>query len=241
MTKYSVLIPFYNEEKILYKNTLRVYAFLLKKKIDFEIILVNDTSDDNSLKIANQLANKYPEIKVFSYSEGPSRRENLYWSFPKTSGDIIAFTDVDLAVNETHFSRLFSELINNDADLCIGSRYEPGAKYYRGIFRQIISILYHKSLQVIFNCNLSDLQCGFKAFKRKSILKILEKCGHDYSFRRGWFLDAEILLRAHKMGMKIIQIPIVWQARKRSSFNLIREIKMVPEIIRLLIEFNKTH
>jgi len=233
MVKYSVLIPFYNEEKILKSNVLQVYNFLKKEGYDFELFIVNDSSKDKSLEIANDLSKMHPEIRVLSYTNGPSRRENTFWSFPKTSGDILAFTDLDLSVSEKYFPKLFSELDRQNADVCVGSRYESGSTVHRELTRRITSIVYLKTVQWLFRCPVSDFQCGFKAFKRKSLLKILKKCGYDKSFQRGWFFDAELIIRAYRDGMKVATIPVVWNCGKQSSFKITRESKVIPYMLKL--------
>jgi len=233
MAKYSVLIPVYNEEKILEKNTIRIYNFLKKAGYDFELFLINDSSKDRSLEIANKLAKIHPEIRVISYSNGPSRRENLFWSFPKTSGDVIAFTDLDLAVSEKYFPKLFSELERNNSDMCIGSRYESDSVVHRELMRKIVSIAYLKTVQLLFRCPISDFQCGFKAFRRRKLLKILKECGYDKSFQRGWFFDAELIIRAYRNGMKITTIPVVWNRGKQSAFKITRELKVIPYMLNL--------
>ncbi len=233
MAKYSVFIPVYNEEKILEQNALRVYYYLKKKGYDFEIYLVNDSSTDRSPEIAKRLSKQKPEIHVISYNNGPSRRENLFWSFPKSKSSIIAFTDLDLAVNEKYFSKLFSELEFQNADIGTASRYEPGSIVYRGIFRRMISIAYLKIVQTLFKCPISDFQCGFKAFKRKRLMKLLKECRYDKTFKRGWFFDAEILIRAHKNGMKIVTFPVVWKSGKKSTFSVARDAKLIPYMLKL--------
>lgn len=229
MKSYSILFPLYNEEEILESHTLRVYKYLEKKKYNFELILVNDSSTDNSLKIANQLAKKYSKIRVISYSNGPSRRENLFASFREATGDIIAFTDLDLAVDEKYFEKLFAGV--NKSDICIASRYDFGAKMYREWWRGLISIIYLKTIQFLFNCPISDFQCGFKAFRKEILLPLLDECGYDEKFTRGWFLDAELLIRAFKRGNKVVSIPVVWNRGKMSSFNFLREAKIIPYVI----------
>jgi len=233
MAKYSIFVPFYNEEKILEPHTLRVYNYLKKQGYDFDIYLVNDSSKDKSQEIAQKLSKKYQEIYVLSYTNGPSRRENLFFSFPKSSSRILAFTDIDLAVNEKYFEKLFSELESQNADICTASRYEPNSIVSRSLFRRIISMAYRKTIQTLFQCPVSDFQCGFKAFKRQSFMKVLKECKYDHSFKRGWFFDAEILIRAHKKGMKIVAIPVEWNSGKQSSFKFFRDVKVIPYMLKL--------
>jgi hypothetical protein len=233
MAKYSIFIPFYNEEKILEQHSLRVYNQLKKDGYDFDIYLVNDSSKDKSPEIAKKLSKKYPQIHSISYSNGPSRRENLFWSFPKSSSEIVAFTDLDLAVDEKYFKTLFSELENQNADICTASRYEPGSVVSRSLFRRLISMSYRKTVQTLFRCPVNDFQCGFKAFRRQCVMKVLPECSYDKSLTRGWFLDAEFIVRAHKKGMKIVSFPVKWNSGKKSSFNVFRDAKLIPYLLKL--------
>jgi hypothetical protein len=233
MKKYSVFIPFYNEEKILESNALNVYQYLKSAKYDFELHLVDDHSTDKSFAIARNLAKRYPEIKTMSFEFGPSRRENLFQQFQKVKSEVIAFTDVDLAVPVRHFDKLFEELIEGNADVCIGSRYEAGSTVKRELWRRIISVCYTKIIRSLFACPVTDFQCGFKAFKRQALKEVIEELGYDHSSKRGWFLDAEFLIRAHLGGKKITMIPVEWNCGKRSTFRIMRELKMVPYIFSL--------
>lgn len=233
MAKYSVFIPFYNEEKILEQHTLRIFNYLKNQGHDFDIYLVNDSSKDSSQAVAQKLSKKHPEIHALSYTNGPSRRENLFWSFPKSSSEIVAFTDLDLAVNEKYFNTLFSEMEKQKADICTASRYDMGSITSRSLYRRIISMAYRKTIQTIFGCPVSDFQCGFKAFKRQSLIKVLKECGYDNSLTRGWFFDAEVIIRAHKRGLKIVSFPVKWNSGKQSSFRFLRDVKLIPYMLKL--------
>ena len=239
MAKYSIFVPFYNEEKILEKHTLRIYNYLKSQDYDFDIYLVNDSSKDNSEAVAQKLRKKHSKIHVLSYTNGPSRRENLFWSFPKSKSEIVAFTDLDLATNEKNFSKLFTELEKNNADICTASRFEKGAKISRSLFRRMISLSYRTTIQIMFGCPVRDFNCGFKAFKRESVLKLLKECGYDHSLKRGWFFDAEIMIRANKKGMKIVSFPVEWNSGKQSSFKFSREAKLIPYMLKLWLNLKK--
>ena len=73
----SIFLPVYNEKKILAEHVLLVYKSAKKLKRPFELVIVDDSSNDTTPGIAKKLANKYPEIRHRRFENGPSRRENL--------------------------------------------------------------------------------------------------------------------------------------------------------------------
>ena len=81
--------------------------------------------------------------------------------------------------------------------------------------------------------------CGFKAFKKEVILKLVEEMGYDKSLRRGVFWDTELLVRAIKNGYKIKEIPIWWNERYESKLYFKREIKAVGYIINFARTLNR--
>jgi dolichyl-phosphate beta-glucosyltransferase len=105
-----------------------------------------------------------------------------------------------------------------NADICIRSRYEHCAEVHRGLWRRIFSDAYMKTVQVLFNCPVSDFQCGFKAFKKMSFLPILKEFDYDATLKRGWLFDAEFLIRSYRKGLQIITIPVVWNCNRKGSF-----------------------
>jgi len=230
--KLSVIIPVYNEAKIIEKNVMRVYSEIKKISNNFEIIICDDSSTDLSPEISQELARKFREIKYVSYQNGPSRRENLALTIKHAKGDIIAYLDSDLAVNPSYISRLVSG-IENGYDVVVGSRYVRGAISERRFLRWVISKFYNFLVQLYFGSRILDHQCGFKAFKRDVALRLVDKLGYDSRFRRGWFWDAELLIRAQLDRFRILEIPIVWTYGNRSTFKLMREIKMIPYVIPL--------
>jgi len=78
-----------------------------------------------------------------------------------------------------------------------------------------------------------DHNCGFKAFKKSIAMKLVKEGGYDGKMVRGWFWDAEILIRAQQKGYKIKQIPVRWIEPKASSFSIKREMRMILYVLRL--------
>jgi len=226
----SLFVPCYNEEKRLEHNILKIYAAFLEFHTPFELIIVDDGSIDTTGKIAKNLIKKYNEIHYQYFNNGPSRRENLAKAFRTAHGDIIVFMDLDLSVDLSYLPILLESI--KTYDIAIGSRYK-GKHAQRTFFRRVVSIFYNLFMRFYFGSNIEDHQCGFKAFKTEKLFLLLNKLGYDSTFKRGWFWDAELLFYAQKSGYSINEFPVGWHEGKQSTFDLKRELKMLPYILRL--------
>lgn len=226
----SFFLPFYNEEKILEENAKILAEALRKERIPFEIVLVDDTSRDRSPAIAKKLGMKKP-FRYMRYETGPSRRENLAEAFKSARFDYVAFMDVDLATDLRHLRQLLLEL-ERGADVVTGSRYK-GVKAQRELYRLILSKIYNSLIIFLFGSRIKDHQCGFKAFKKEKALQLIREAGYDRSFTRGWFWDAEMLIRAQKRKLVIAEFPVRWKSGKQSSFNFKREFKILRYMLDL--------
>ena len=74
---------------------------------------------------------------------------------------------------------------------------------------------------------MHDFTCGFKAFRKEVIVGLVERLGYDRTGRRGWFWDAEMLIRTQREGLRISEIPVVWSAAQESTFSFRREMYFV--------------
>lgn len=232
MYELSVFLPVYNEEKILEKNTRIVYDTVKSITKGFEICIVDDSSTDKTPEVAKKLA-KDKRIRHIRFENGPSRRENLGIAFKKARGDIIGFMDIDLASDIKKLKVLIKK-IRNGSDIAIGSRYK-GKRANRKGYRKLISYAYNTGMKVVFQSTVKDHQCGFKFFKKDVVMKLIDRMGYDANFKRGWFWDAELLIRAQKAGYKISEVPVRWRFGAQSSFNVKRELRMLPHVFGLRI------
>jgi hypothetical protein len=234
----SVFVPVYNEEEILENNIKKIVEELKKIGEDFEIFIIDDNSTDKSSQIGQKLSQNNPYIKYIRFNNGPSRRENLAASFKKAGGDIIIFMDTDLATSPEYLNQLINE-IKQGADIAIGSR-RMGIAAKRELFRKIISQFYNSFLKLLFKSKIKDHQCGFKAFKKEFVLGLVSDMGYDKSFKRGWLWDAEILIRAQVKKINIKEFPVKWKRGEKSSFNIFRELKVIPFALNLKKKLSKS-
>lgn len=230
MNKVSMFIPILNEEEILQRDVELIETVLKRLPQDFEIFVVDDASNDNSAIIAQKIAKSNRRVSHLRFELGPTRRENLAQAFKNANGDIVAFMDIDLATDLNCVSDLINKVVQEDYDIVIGSRYVKGSKIKRKLFRLIISKMYNAWIRMLFKTQIMDHECGFKAFKRDVILKLVEEMGYDKTLRRGVFWDTEFLVRATHHRYKIKEIPVIWTERKKSALNFRREIKSLGYI-----------
>lgn len=239
--KVSLFVPVFNEEKIIERHVKTFDHAIRKVPFDYEIFIVNDASDDKTAIIAEKIRQIDKNISLLNYKIGPTRRENLAQAFKKAGGDIIVFADMDLIMG-SYFLPDLTNLINEVTagyDIAIGSRYVPGAKIKRKPFRLLISILYNVLVRFMFKTGIHDHMCGFKAFKKDVISKLVDEMGYDETLRRGVFWDTELLIRAIRHGYKIKEIPVSWQEGDESALYFKREIKAIPYIIKFKKEIDR--
>lgn len=200
-------LPAKNEEEIILANSRRLFDYLKEQNLgcNWRIVVLINGSADKSFQMAVNLEKDYPEhFRAINYEQGGKSR-TLKEYFRTSEADILAFMDIDLAVALEDISALINPLLENRADIVIGSRLMPGAKTGRSALRDFSSRGYNRLAQLVLRNRISDLQCGFKAFK-KSLFKKLEPYFQD----NRWFFDAELIMLSLKFNYRLKQIPVDW-------------------------------
>lgn len=211
---FSLFIPIYNMDTKAEKNISICWSWLSRKFENFELIVVDDNSNDGSCGFvvtdSGLVSEKKDGIKYLHYKNGPSRRENLAASFDIAQNNLAGFIDGDLSCDLDDLISAVNLIRAENADIVIGSRYIKGAIIKQKLFRRIISFIYNSAIRFFFNSNIYDHQCGLKIFRMKTIMPIIKRMGYDKTYLRGWFWDAELLIRAQAEGAKIIEMPAHW-------------------------------
>ncbi len=203
--KISVCIPMYNEGKII-ESTARALDEYMRNNFaegDYEIIFSDDGSSDGSADIVRGLS--LVGVNVVGSNENKGKGYAVRKAFLEANGDVIMFTDADLAYGVEVIGKVFSIMeADKSADVLIGSRNlsKDGYEGYTFI-RKIASKTYIKVLCATGGFKLSDSQCGCKAFRYDAVQKIFPRCEVDrFAF------DFEAILWALKYGMKIVEMPV---------------------------------
>jgi len=218
----SVVIPTYNEGKILEKNTLKIrdsVAAVAKSLGEaYEIIIVEESTDQTPV-IADKLAKKYKEIRHIRSEKKLGKGGAIERGALAAKGDKIAFIDLDLSTGIEAVPRLIKSL--GDCDVVMGSRYHPESKIKRVPLRLFLSKVYSVVSRVMLGIPYRDIQCGFKAFRKP----VTEVFGDIWN--KTYFWDAEFVFFAKRKGFKIKEIPIRWDEDKENittTFLMIRNL-----------------
>lgn len=172
----SIIIPIYNEEKSIKKLVEEIEWVFKKNKLEGEIIIVNDGSTDKSAEIVNSLSNKKPNIKVFHHRINLGKSKALETGFNNSKGNIFFMIDSDLQHTSKDIPK-FVKKINEGYDIVNGWRKNRKD----GFFKKLSSKTFNRLSCKLFNLNIHDLNCGYKAIRKEVLDEIkLKKDFHRY-------------------------------------------------------------
>ena len=202
--KLSIIIPCYNEENTIKVIVEKVLKFSLYDK---EIIIVDDCSTDQSRKIIKNLAEDTSIIKYFFLDKNLGKGAALNKGFKEANGDIILIQDADLEYDPKDYPILIKPFIETDADVVYGSRF-LGGEYVRLHF--FWHFLANKFLtivtNVVTNLNMSDMETGYKVFKKNVINSIEIK-------EKSFGVEPEITVKLAKKKFVFYEVPISYRGR----------------------------
>ncbi len=213
----SLILTGFNEGSILENNLETIKKILDRMKYSWEIILIDDKSSDSTLEIFVSFAKKFQNISVFHHLENIGRGGSISEGIRRAKGDIVGYLDTDLELSPIHIPE-FVEAIQNGHDGAFGMRSYSFPQ--DSVFRVLLSIGYKKIVQYFLSIQVEDSATGFKFFKRKSILPILEMVKDSR-----WFFDTEIVARCILANHSIIHIPVTYKKNplKKSSVHFIKD------------------
>ena len=221
----TLIIPMYNESSIIADTAKTVSDYMQNNFTSYEIIFSDDGSRDDSANIVRNLC--LPSVKVIGYEKNRGKGCAIRTAMLEARGDIVMFTDADLAYGTDVIKRVYEALSQSDANMLIGSRNlsKDGYEGYTFI-RKVMSKIYIKVLCMVGGFKLSDSQCGCKAYKQEAAKRIFERCKVD-----GFAFDFESILWAQKFDYKIIELPVKIVNHRESTVNVIKDtFKMLGDL-----------
>jgi glycosyltransferase involved in cell wall biosynthesis len=209
----SVILPVYNECNRLEDCIGKVDGYLSGVYSSYEIIVIEDSSTDNSYEIAKEVAARNNHVVLLHNDRRLGRGASLNEAIRASRSDLVMYMDVDLATDISYIERLVTPL-KNGVSLTTGSRLMKDSKAVRPLSRDIASRSYNTFVRVLFGSRVYDHQCGFKGFKKKDIEPVL-----GYIRDNHWFWDTELLIVCQKLGLVVDEFPVTWKHNGGNNMN----------------------
>jgi len=219
--KISIIIPVWNDEERLLKSLPIIKNYMKGIGIsDYEIIVVDDGSIDNTRKSALKQGCVLTPIRRHR-GKGYSVKEGMLMA----KGEYLLLTDCDLSTPISYFDEFIKFF--PQYDIVIASRGTDGSKVETSFFKKIMGRLSHIPISFVVK-DIKDSQCGFKLFQREVARKIFSK-----SIIEKWGYDFEILYLAQKYGYRIKEYPVHWTNMPGSKVKLSDYPKTLLELFKI--------
>ncbi len=204
--RVDAVIPVYNEQHVLERSITTLHAFLSEHlAYDWRILIADNASTDETLRVARELADRFPRVAVM-HLEKKGRGRALRAAWLGSSADIVSYMDVDLSTDLNAYPVMIRAIAEEGFDLATGRRLGRGAKVIgRKLQREITSRGYNLIIKAAFRTRFTDAQCGFKAISRTAADALVPLVRDN-----AWFFDTETLILAEKKGYRIKQVPVRW-------------------------------
>ena len=225
---HTIVIPAYNEARRLEATLDRVLGYVSRQPWNAEVLVVNDGSHDATRDIVLNYAAHNPALRLVDNPSNRGKGYSVRHGVMEARGELILFTDADLASPIEEGERLLAALAAG-ADMAIGSRWLDKRLQTRPqpLYRRVLGRVFNLALRIVLGMNYKDTQCGFKAFRRQAAelvfpLQIIER----------WGFDPEILFLARRLGLRVDEVAVKWAHQENTKINPIKDgLRMFTELL----------
>jgi dolichyl-phosphate beta-glucosyltransferase len=222
---FSLIIPAYNEEHRLPDTLKQVTAYLQAQPYEFEVLVVENGSTDNTLAIAQAFAVENPRVRALQNNprgKGLAVKRGML----EARGEYRFMCDADLSMPVTEINKFLPPTLSG-YDIIIASREGPGSvRYNEPIYRHLGGRGINLIIRLLALPGLQDSQCGFKCFTARVAEDLFR-----VQTLSGWSFDIELLYVARKRGYRLVEVPIHWYYQTESKVHAVRDaLRMTRDI-----------
>ncbi|TKB23966.1 glycosyltransferase family 2 protein [Desulfopila sp. IMCC35006] len=228
----SVIVPGYNEAAIIEKSLAVLHNYLVtnENRFDWELLVINDGSTDNTGELAENFASQHSNVRVLHHFVNYNLGQALRYAFNECRGDYVVTLDIDLSYAPEHIGNMFDAIVRQQAKIVIASPYMKGGKVANVPWlRKFLSINANRFLSMTAKGDLATLT-GMVRIYDGTFLRNLSLKSMDVS------IHAEILYKAMVLGARIVEIPgtLDWNPSNDPNFNRSSSMKIGRSIFAYL-------
>lgn len=220
----SVFFPAYNDSGTIASLVITALRSARQLTSDFEVIIVDDGSADQTSQIADELARTYPEVKVVHHQKNRGYGAALRSGFAAATRDLVFYTDGDAQYDPAEMAALW-KAFDDDVDLVNGykiSRSDP-------LHRIIIGRIYHHTVKMLFGLKVRDVDCDFRLLRRSIFDRVMLE-------KSSGVICLEMMKKIQDAGFRIAEVPVHHYHRafgKSQFFNFRRLYKTAVDVFKL--------
>lgn len=209
MSKVSIIIPAFNEAVSIARCLKEIMRAMNDSKFDYEMIVIDDGSNDSTYLVSNSVAKNNSKIKLIKNDVNMGKGHAIKRGLQHSSGDFVAYMDADFSMHPKQLTLFLSKL--READAVIGSKRHPKSIISYPLHRKVLSRGFNLLVRMMFRIPFSDTQCGFKVFKRE----VLEEA-YAMLLTKSYAFDVELMINVYRRGYRIVEAPVIlrhWKER----------------------------
>jgi glycosyltransferase involved in cell wall biosynthesis len=216
----SVVMPAYNEASHILGNLREVVDALGAAGYDYEIILVDDGSPDQTYREALKFVAPDPRrLRVVHYDHNLGKGNALMCGTWFARGDYVVFLDADMDLHPAQLPTFFEILRSTGADAVIGSKRHRDSKVDYPLIRRLYSAVYYTLVRLMFGLPIKDSQTGLKVFRSEVLQRVLPRI-----LAKRFAFDVEVLANAHRLGYRIVDGPVTLEFRRKVGRITLRDV-----------------
>jgi len=213
--KLSVFYPMWNEEAYIERALhfgRQACEELIERGdiLDYELIVIDDKSTDRTPEIADRLACEDPRVRVIHHEKNRKLGGSMKTGFAAATGDLVLYTDADLPFDMHELLRAVRLLRDYEVDIISAYRFDRTGE---GSLRAVYTFVYNALIKLLFDVKIRDINFAFKLCRRRIF-------DHVELKSEGSFIDAELVIRATRLGYEIMQMGVDYFPRTRGESTL---------------------
>ncbi|OGS22598.1 MAG: hypothetical protein A2252_03195 [Elusimicrobia bacterium RIFOXYA2_FULL_39_19] len=221
--EFSLVIPFYNEEKNAEFVCNDILHTFRNKQLTFELIAVNNGSQDNTPEILARQSQNNKEIKVVKVDVNQGYGHGVLQGLKTAKGVFIGYSVGDRQISADDVYEVFNEARMNDLEYCQGKRTNRKDTLLRTLNTRFFHFIFH----ILFPSPITDNGSNPKIFKKTWYERIQPES-------KDWFLDSEIIIKTSVLKGKMKEVPVTFLKRKegKSKINILASFEMLKNLFK---------